>query len=73
MCVWMRVCRSSEVSSDVCMGEGSQIQGGGLSWVRVGDPGGLSGRVPSERSCDVQLVVCMGECTRILWICCGGH
>ena len=32
---------------------------------------GLSGRVPSEGLCDVQLVVCMGECTQtyldLLW------
>ena len=35
--------------------------------------GGLSGRVPSEGSSDVQLVVCMGECTQIFWVCFGGQ
>ena len=30
--------------------------------------GRLSGRVPSEGSSDVSLVVCMGECTQIFWI-----
>ncbi len=35
--------------------------------------GGLSGRVPSEGSFDVQLVVCMGECTQIFWIRFGGQ
>ena len=34
--------------------------------------GGLSGRVSSEVSFDVQLVVCMGECTQIFWIRFGG-
>ena len=47
---------SSEVSSDVCLGEGSQIQG----W--------LSGKVSSEVSSDV----CMGECTHNCWIRFGG-
>ena len=35
--------------------------------------GGLSGRVPSEWSSDVQLVVCTGECTQIIWIRFGGQ
>ena len=42
-------------------GEGSQI-------FRIRFGGGLSGRVSSEASFDVQLVVCMGECTQIFWI-----
>ena len=31
------------------------------------------GRVPCEGSSDVQLVVCMGECTQIFWIRFGGQ
>ena len=34
--------------------------------------GGLSGRVSSEVSSDVQLVACMGECAQIFWIRFGG-
>ena len=29
--------------------------------------------VPSEGSSDVQLVVCVGECTQNFWICFGGQ
>ena len=34
--------------------------------------GGLSGRVLFEVLSDAHLVVCMGECTQIVWICFGG-
>ena len=33
----------------------------------------LSGRVQSEMSSDVQLVVCMGERMQMFWIRFGGH
>ena len=62
---------SSEVSSDVCSGEGSQIQGGA---VRQGVVRGvvlcmaqgshLWGRVSSDVSSDV----CMGEARKYCWI-----
>ena len=74
ICVWVRARKSrggcwtpvsSEASSDVCLGEGSQIQWGavgpGVVWGVVcyvygwglANPGGLSGRVSSEASSDV--------------------
>ena len=46
--------------------------GGAYGWVYADFLDSFWGRVSSEVSFDVQLVVCMGRCKDIFWICFGG-